>query len=57
MKTAIEKITADNRRPGLNPEHKWLVRYNRSNAGFGWLSCKTFETEQEAKEFAETKES
>lgn len=46
-----QKITGDNRRPGMDPSHKWLVRYN-PHATFGWLSCRTFLAEPEARQFA-----
>ena len=38
---SIQKITSDNRRPGMPPEAVYLVRY-RLHESFGWLCCRTF---------------
>lgn len=50
---SIEKINGDNRRPGMNPEAQYIVRY-RPHESFGWLCCRTFETLKEAKVFVST---
>jgi hypothetical protein len=55
MNTSTEKITADNRRPGMPLDHTWLVRYD-SHPAHGWLCCATFATESEAEAFAAAKE-
>ena len=47
----IEKITNDNRRPGVDLQEGFLVRY-RPHESFGWLCCRTFATLQEAETFA-----
>jgi len=47
----IEEITSDNRRPGM-PQEGFLVRY-RPHPDFGWLSCKTVDTKEEAEMFAD----
>lgn len=47
----IEKITGDNRRPGMQFPDGWLIRYG-AHPDFGWLSCKTVETEAAAIKFA-----
>ena len=52
MKYHIEKITGDNRRPGM-PQEGYLVRYRPHN-DFGWTGCATFKTIQEANAFAST---
>ena len=52
MKYHIEKITGDNRRPGMLQEG-YLVRY-RPHKDFGWLCCRTFKTLQEAEDFTGT---
>jgi hypothetical protein len=52
MKHSIEKITGDNRRPGM-PQEGYLVRYRPHN-DFGWTGCATFKTIQEANAFAGT---
>lgn len=54
MRTELEPITGDNRRPGMNPDHKFLVRYN-SHPRFGWLCAHTFLTEKEALDFQQLK--
>jgi hypothetical protein len=46
----IEKITVDNRRPGM-PQKGFLVRYQPSD-DHGWLCCKALPTMKAAKEFA-----
>jgi hypothetical protein len=48
----IEKITGDNRRPGMLQEG-YLVRY-RLHKDFGWTGCATFKTLPEANAFAST---
>jgi hypothetical protein len=55
MKTTSvsEHITGDNRRPGMDPTHTYLVRYN-SSPRFGWLCCATFATGAEAESFADS---
>lgn len=53
MKYAIEKITGDNRRPGMDPTHTYLVRYD-SNPRFGWMCCRTCATLEEAEAFAQS---
>jgi len=50
-KCTIEKITGDNRRPGMPEKHKYLIRY-RLHELFGWTGCRTFLTMKEAKAFA-----
>ena len=50
-KYSIQKITADNRRPGMSPEASHLVRY-RLHEAFGWLCCRTFPSLEAAKSFA-----
>jgi hypothetical protein len=52
MKCNIEKITGDNRRPGML-EKGFLVRY-RPHKDFGWTGCRSFETLQEAEDFTGT---
>ncbi len=52
MNFIIEKITGDNRRPGMLQEG-YLVRY-RLHKDFGWTGCATFETLPEANAFAST---
>jgi hypothetical protein len=47
----IEKITGDNRRPGMPEQDKYLVRF-RPHPSFGWLGCATFRTGAEAESFA-----
>jgi hypothetical protein len=54
-KTCLEPITGDNRRPGMDPDHKFLVRYN-SHPRFGWLCCATFHNQELAEAFQQTKE-
>ena len=49
-KYTIEKITGDNRRPGM-PEQGYLVRF-RPHPTFGWLCCETFRFKTKAKAFA-----
>lgn len=49
----IEKITGDNRRPGMDHQEGYLVRY-RPHESFGWLGCRTFATPDEAEAFAAT---
>jgi hypothetical protein len=49
----IEKITGDNRRPGMEHQEGFLVRY-RPHPQFGWLGCRTFATQGEAESFAAT---
>ena len=46
----LEKITGDNRRPGM-PEHGYLVRF-RPHPSWGWTCCKTFRFATQAKAFA-----
>lgn len=53
MKYEIEQITADNRRPGTDPDHTYLTRYD-SHPRFGWMCCRTFATLEEAEKFAAT---
>ena len=48
---SIEKITGDNRRPGMEHNEGYLVRYNPHDS-FGWLSCRTFATLRDAEAFA-----
>jgi len=55
MKTELELITGDNRRPGMPADHKYLVRYHQ-HPTFGWLCCRTFLSEAAAKEFQRIKE-
>jgi hypothetical protein len=52
-KSVIEEITGDNRRPGMDPTHTYLVRYDASPR-FGWLCCATFKTLAEAEAFADS---
>jgi hypothetical protein len=52
--THIEQITGDNRRPGMKYPNGWLVRYNPHDS-YGWLSCATFPTQEEAERFSEDK--
>jgi hypothetical protein len=52
-KSVIEKITGDNRRPGMDASHTHLVRYD-SSPRFGWLCCATFKTLAEAEAFADS---
>ena len=40
-KTCLEPITGDNRRPGMDPADKFLVRY-KPHPRFGWVCCATF---------------
>lgn len=47
----IEKINADNRRPGMKHQEGYLVRY-RPHKTFGWTGCRTFSTLPEAEAFA-----
>lgn len=54
MKHQIEEINGDNWRPGM-PEQGWLVRYDFSPS-CGWQRMRTFATEKEAIEFAESPE-
>lgn len=49
----IEKITADNHRPGMEHSEGCLVRY-RPHESFGWLCCRTFGSQPEAEAFAAT---
>lgn len=49
MKFSFEKITNDNRRPGMPKNHMLLVRYDSFK--FGWRCCRTFKTVPEAKNF------
>lgn len=48
----MEPITDDNRRPGMDPAHTYLVRYDRSEV-FGWRCCRTFATSHEAEAFVD----
>ncbi len=50
---SIQKITSDNRRPGMPPEAVYLVRY-RLHERFGWLCCRTFTTLEAAESFSAT---
>jgi hypothetical protein len=50
MKYHIEKISGDNRRPGMLQDG-YLVRY-RPHKNFGWTGCATFKTLPEANAFA-----
>jgi len=52
MNHHIEKITGDNRRPGMLQDG-YLVRY-RLHKDFGWTGCATFKTLPEANAFAST---
>jgi len=54
-KTYLEPITGDNRRPGMYPEDKFLVRYN-SHSRFGWLCCAAFRYQELAEAFQRAKE-
>lgn len=47
----IEKITGDNRRPGMEHTDGYLIRY-RPHPDYGWLSCKTVANLPEAEAFA-----
>lgn len=47
----IEKITGDNRRPGMEHPDGYLIRY-RPHPSYGWLSCKTVANLPEAEAFA-----
>jgi len=49
----IEKITADNRRPGMKYQEGHLVRY-RPHESYGWTGCRTFPALAEAEAFAAT---
>lgn len=49
----IEPITADNRRPGMEHQEGYLVRY-RPHETFGWTGCRTFASKEEAETFAGT---
>ena len=51
MNYEIGPITNDNRRPGMDPAHTYLIRYDASPF-MGWRCCKTFTTEAEALAFA-----
>ena len=53
MKYAIEKITGDNRRPRMEHQEGFLVRY-RLHPDFGWTGCRTFATMEEAETFTTT---
>jgi len=55
MRTELEPITGDNRRPGMPPDHKFLVRYN-PHPRFGWLCCATFIRREFAEAFQRVKE-
>lgn len=46
----IEKITGDNRRPGM-PQEGYLVRH-RPHESYGWLGCKACDDLEEAATFA-----
>ena len=46
----IEKITADNYRPGFEHREGYLVRYN-PHESFGWLCCRTFASLSQAETF------
>lgn len=52
----IEKITADNRRPGDKHKEGHLVRY-RPHETFGWTGRRTFGTLPEAEGFASSLDS
>jgi hypothetical protein len=45
---SLEKITGDNRRPGMPPEG-FIVRYDLGDSG--WKKAKIFETSEEAEKF------
>jgi hypothetical protein len=51
-KYCIEKITGDNKRPGM-PENGFLVRY-RPHPDFGWTGQRCFPSLKEAKDFSKT---
>lgn len=51
-KYIIEKINADNHRPGM-PKTGYLIRYNPHDS-LGWLCCRTVATLAEAEAFAAT---
>jgi hypothetical protein len=51
-KYVIEKITGDNRRPGM-PKDGWIVWY-RLHPSFGWTCRRCVDTEEEAEAFAGT---
>jgi hypothetical protein len=51
MKFEIEKISADNHRPGMKHQEGFLVRY-RPHQSFGWTGMRTFATRAEADVFA-----
>jgi hypothetical protein len=53
MKYHIEKITADNRRPGMKHQEGYLVRY-RPHPSYGWTGLRTFDTQPEAETFTGT---
>lgn len=52
----IEMINGDNRRPGMEHQEGYLVRYRRHES-FGWLCCRTFATLPEAEAFASSLDS
>lgn len=52
MKHNKEKITGDNRRPGMKSEHTYLVRYDLGD--YGWRCCATFIDEAAADNFIKT---
>jgi len=54
MKTELEKINGDNKRPGM-PEIGYLVRYDLSEY-HGWMCMRCFDTLIEAEAFAAEKE-
>ena len=55
-KYEIEPLNGSNLRPGMNPEHRWLVRYDSMPSPLsGWACCTTFSTKLEAVQFVETK--
>lgn len=50
MHYVIEKINADNWRPGM-PKEGYLVRYNPHNT-YGWLCLHVEKTKEKAEEYA-----
>ena len=50
----IQPINGSNRRPGMDTEHHWLVRYN-FHPSAGWGCCATFVTKLEAVQFVNEK--
>lgn len=53
IKYSIQEITGDNRRPGMEHQTGFLIRYN-PHESYGWLCCRTFAILGEAEAFAET---